>query len=108
MCFLFFLLPQYDYADHIVVRAFQADETDMETGNQDFRGFGWAGRRGESSNGRENQAPLLISSLVLTPSYHHGVPLSHDSNYREFYCLVDDVHGSYQSDGTIHRRMLQY
>lgn len=35
----------YDYADHIIVRAFQADETDMQKGNQDFRAFGWAGRR---------------------------------------------------------------
>lgn len=35
----------YDYADHIIIRAFQADETDMQMGNQDFRGFGWAGRR---------------------------------------------------------------
>lgn len=80
----------------------------METGNQDFRGFGWAGRRGESSDGRENYAPLFISSLVLTPSYPHGVPLSHDSNHREFDCLADNVHGSYQSDGTIYRRMLQH
>lgn len=37
---------QHDYADHVITRAFQGAQTDMERGNHDFRWYGWTGRRG--------------------------------------------------------------